>query len=125
MDHGHSVHGRREYITYIESSPFNLHRFQHLLYCTLVYEIAKGLPPTLVCSFVGRLGPESRGWATICRRDDWILICLRFGASEDGRIVGRGVEIVRHESRAQGFKSCFKGIGAFGAEDIPLLSLFA
>jgi len=125
MDHSHSVHGRREYITYIESSPFDLYRFQHLLYCTFVYEITKGLPPTLVCSFVGKLDPESGGWAAICRRDDWILICLGLGAAEDGRIVGRRMEIVRHELRAQGFKGRFKGIGAFGAEDIPLLLLFA
>jgi hypothetical protein len=48
-------------VTYVESTPFNLHGFQHLLYRTFVYEITKGLPSTLVRSFVGRLGPESGG----------------------------------------------------------------
>lgn len=118
----HNVRGRREYITHIENSPFDLYGFQHLLYCTFVYEITKGLPSTLVRNFVGKLDPESGGWTVVCCRGDWILVCLRFGAAEDGRIVGRRVEIIWYELRAQGLKGRFKGIGAFGAKDIPLLS---
>ena len=113
----------QEYITHIESSPFNLHGFQNLLYCTLVYEITKGLPSTLVRRIMGKLCSKGSGRATVCC-NDWILICLGLGASEDGKVVGSRVEIVRHELGAQGFEGCFEGIGTFGAKDIPLLSSF-
>ena len=75
---------KNENTTYVQSSPFNLHGLQDLLYCTFVDEITQGLPSTLICSFVCKLSAESSSWTTICCRDDRVLVFLGFGAAKYG-----------------------------------------
>ena len=110
-------------VTYVEGSSFNLHGFQDFLYCTLIDEIAEGLPVALVRRFVVELRAESGGWTAIRCGDDRILVRLRFRAAKDGRIVGGRVKVIRYKLRPNGFQGRFEGVGAFGAEGIPLLHI--